>query len=84
MDMNDKDKQIHLFNNKVSLITAITKISFFSDMLKRPMPMTQADGTLFRRRAVPLPISKRSSPLLSAKASFRRLGSSQRRTLRGR
>ena len=33
---------------------------------------------------VPLPISKRSSPLLSAKASFRRLGSSQRRTLRGR
>ena len=48
------------------------------------MPMTQADGTLFRRRAVSLAISKRSSPLLSAKVPFRRLGSSQRRTLRGR
>ena len=46
-------------------------------MLTRPMPMTQADGTLFRRRAVSLPISQRSSPLLSAKASFRRLGSSR-------
>ena len=30
------------------------------------------------------PISKRSSPLLSAEAPFRRLGSSQRRTERGR
>ena len=48
------------------------------------MPMTQADGTLFRRSAVSLAISKRSSPLLSAEASFRRLGSSQRRILRGR
>ena len=43
------------------------------------MPMTQADGTLFRRRAVSLAISKRSSPLLSAEASFRRLGTNRKR-----